>query len=180
MRNPFVLASPLCLFLLHATSALAQENESGAPGSEPSRWETGHSIMVGGETVQYDAVVPSTTLTGEDGEPAAELFYTAYFRRNGGPSAERPLVFAYNEDARSLAQFVRRFLSEYERWNSPRYLLGESYGTTRSAVLAGHLQRADFAAGHMTYVEQSLLAQWKETLDDFILRTTGRPAPATQ
>lgn len=48
-----------------------------------------------------------------------------------------------DEDAASLAQFIRRFLSEYERWNSPRYLLGESYGTTRSAVLAGHLQRAN-------------------------------------
>jgi len=48
-----------------------------------------------------------------------------------------------DEDARSLTQFIRRFLSKYERWNSPRFLLGESYGTTRSAVLAGHLQRAN-------------------------------------
>lgn len=46
-----------------------------------------------------------------------------------------------DEDARSLAEFVRRFLSRYGRWNAPRYLLGESYGTTRSAVLAGQLQR---------------------------------------
>lgn len=48
-----------------------------------------------------------------------------------------------DEDAASLTQFIRRFLSEYQRWNAPRYLLGESYGTTRSAVLAGHLQRAN-------------------------------------
>ncbi|MCK5944481.1 MAG: hypothetical protein KAI24_21010 [Planctomycetes bacterium] len=48
-----------------------------------------------------------------------------------------------DEDARSLAQFVRRFLSRYHRWNAPRYLLGESYGTTRSAVLAVHLQRSN-------------------------------------
>ena len=48
-----------------------------------------------------------------------------------------------DEDARSLTQFIRRFLSQYGRWNSPRYLLGESYGTTRSAVLARHLQRAN-------------------------------------
>ena len=46
-----------------------------------------------------------------------------------------------DEDARSLAEFVRRFLSRHGRWNSPRYLLGESYGTTRSAVLADRLQR---------------------------------------
>ena len=74
MRNPFVLALPLCLFLLPAVSAAAQENQPGAPGAESSRWETGHSIVVGGETVQYDAVVASTTLTSDDGEPAAELF----------------------------------------------------------------------------------------------------------
>ena len=48
-----------------------------------------------------------------------------------------------DEDAASLAQFIRRFLSEHRRWNAPRYLLGESYGTTRSAVLARHLQRAN-------------------------------------
>ena len=47
------------------------------------------------------------------------------------------------EDARSLAQFVRRFLSRHGRWNSPRFLLGESYGTTRSAVLARALQRSN-------------------------------------
>lgn len=48
-----------------------------------------------------------------------------------------------DEDASSLSQFIRRWLSKYQRWNDPRYLLGESYGTTRSAVLAGHLQRAN-------------------------------------
>jgi carboxypeptidase C (cathepsin A) len=48
-----------------------------------------------------------------------------------------------DQDAASLTQFIRRFLSQANRWNSPRYLLGESYGTTRSAVLAGHLQRAN-------------------------------------
>ena len=200
---------------LFALAAAAQEESGDA--FYPSRWESSHSIEVDGETVEYDAVVASTTLTNEEGEDAGELFYTAYFRTNGAPSRERPLIFAYNggpgsasfwlhmgimgprrvvtpevgpqgappyplednaytlldmadivmvdpigtgfshpvgdtegshywgidEDARSLAQFVRRFLSEYDRWNSPRYLLGESYGTTRSAVLARHLQRAN-------------------------------------
>ncbi len=45
-----------------------------------------------------------------------------------------------DEDARSLAQFITRYLSQNDRWNSPRYLLGESYGTTRSAALAKVLQ----------------------------------------
>jgi carboxypeptidase C (cathepsin A) len=43
------------------------------------------------------------------------------------------------------------------------------------ADLRDNIQRADFAAGHMMYVEQSLLPQWKETLDAFIERTS-RPA----
>ena len=48
-----------------------------------------------------------------------------------------------DQDARSLAQFVSRYLSQNERWNSPRYLLGESYGTTRSAALVNYLQGRD-------------------------------------
>ncbi len=40
------------------------------------------------------------------------------------------------EDADSLAWFVRRWLTENKRWNSPKYLAGESYGTTRAAMLA--------------------------------------------
>ena len=46
-----------------------------------------------------------------------------------------------DQDARSLAQFISRYLSESGRWNSPRYLLGESYGTTRSAALGYLLQQ---------------------------------------
>ncbi len=39
--------------------------------------------------------------------------------------------------------------------------------------LRDNIQRADFAAGHMMYVEQTLLPQWKRTLDAFIERTSG-------
>ena len=45
-----------------------------------------------------------------------------------------------DEDANSLAEFVSRYLSETGRWNSPRYIMGESYGTTRSAALSAVLQ----------------------------------------
>ncbi|HKO16939.1 MAG TPA: hypothetical protein VJU87_11920 [Gemmatimonadaceae bacterium] len=48
-----------------------------------------------------------------------------------------------DEDVRSLAQFISRYLSESGRWNSPRYLAGESYGTTRSAALVNYLQSRD-------------------------------------
>ncbi len=43
-------------------------------------------------------------------------------------------------DASAFARFIARFITKYGRWNSPKYLFGESYGTTRSAVLAAILE----------------------------------------
>lgn len=44
------------------------------------------------------------------------------------------------EDARSLAEFIRLWVTRNKRWNSPKYLAGESYGTTRAAALTKELQ----------------------------------------
>jgi len=44
------------------------------------------------------------------------------------------------EDARSVAAFIRIWLTENRRWNSPKYLLGESYGTTRIGALMGEME----------------------------------------
>jgi len=46
----------------------------------------------------------------------------------------------FEKDIETVGDFVRRYLTRYERWASPKFLAGESYGTTRSAGLAGHLQ----------------------------------------
>ena len=45
-----------------------------------------------------------------------------------------------DEDADAFARFIARFVTKYNRWNSPKFLFGESYGTTRSAVLANLLE----------------------------------------
>ncbi len=45
-----------------------------------------------------------------------------------------------DEDANAFARFIARFITKYNRWNSPKYIFGESYGTTRSAVLANILE----------------------------------------
>ena len=37
-------------------------------------------------------------------------------------------------DARSIDRFIQRYLTKYSRWNSPKFLYGESYGTARSAA----------------------------------------------
>ena len=55
------------------------------------------------------------------------------------PAGTGKLFYGVKQDANSFEQFIRQYLSKYERWNSPKFLLGESYGTTRSAVLASDL-----------------------------------------
>ncbi len=52
-------------------------------------------------------------------------------------------IYGVDGDAHAFARFITQFLSKYGRWNSPKYLFGESYGTTRSAVLANILQNED-------------------------------------
>ena len=47
-----------------------------------------------------------------------------------------------DQDAQAFAKFVERYISVNHRWNSPKFIFGESYGTTRSAVLADVLENA--------------------------------------
>ena len=51
--------------------------------------------------------------------------------------------FGIDQDAQAFAQFISSFITKFDRWNSPKYLFGESYGTTRSAVLANILERQE-------------------------------------
>ncbi|MBX9694139.1 MAG: hypothetical protein K2Z81_17280, partial [Cyanobacteria bacterium] len=46
----------------------------------------------------------------------------------------------YKEDIESVAEFIRLYTTKYQRWSSPKLLIGESYGTTRAAGLAEFLQ----------------------------------------
>ncbi len=45
-------------------------------------------------------------------------------------------------DVNSVGEFIRLYTSRNGRWDSPKFLAGESYGTTRAAALSGHLQDA--------------------------------------
>ena len=62
----------------------------------------------------------------------------AGFSRIAGKDKERAF-WGVDNDAHAFARFIQQFLNKYGRWNSPKYLFGESYGTTRSAVLANEL-----------------------------------------
>ncbi len=61
------------------------------------------------------------------------------FSRIAGTDRDKAF-YGVDQDAQAFADFILQFLSKYGRWNSPKYLFGESYGTTRAAVLVGLLE----------------------------------------
>lgn len=64
------------------------------------------------------------------------------FSRMMGKEREKAF-WGTDQDAHAFERFIRRFLTKHDRWNSPKYLFGESYGTPRSAVLSALLQDVD-------------------------------------
>ena len=64
------------------------------------------------------------------------------FSRIMGKDKEKAF-WGTDPDAHAFDRFIRRFLTKFDRWNSPKYLFGESYGTPRSAVLSADLQHVD-------------------------------------
>ena len=61
------------------------------------------------------------------------------FSRIEGKDKEKSF-YGVDQDAHAFAEFITQFLSKYHRWNSPKYLFGESYGTPRAAVLVNMLE----------------------------------------
>ncbi len=56
------------------------------------------------------------------------------------PEAKREQFFGVNQDIRYLSEWIQAFVTRANRWPSPKYLIGESYGTTRVSGLALALQ----------------------------------------
>src|ERR1700719_2005073 len=61
------------------------------------------------------------------------------FSRISGKDREKAF-YGVDQDAQAFADFITQFLGKYGRWNSPKYMFGESYGTTRAAVLSNVLE----------------------------------------
>jgi carboxypeptidase C (cathepsin A) len=64
------------------------------------------------------------------------------FSRIAGKDKEKGF-YGVDADAHAFEEFIKAFLSRYGRWNSPKYLFGESYGTPRSAVVVNALETGD-------------------------------------
>ena len=70
-----------------------------------------------------------------------DAMMTGYSRP--APGAKVSDFTGATNDIRMFGQFIRNYLDKYNRWASPKYLYGESYGTFRSAGLAAELQGAE-------------------------------------
>jgi carboxypeptidase C (cathepsin A) len=64
------------------------------------------------------------------------------FSRIAGKDKEKAF-YGVDQDIHAFTDFITQFLTKYDRWKSPKYIFGESYGTMRAAGLSLALQRAD-------------------------------------
>jgi carboxypeptidase C (cathepsin A) len=81
-----------------------------------------------------------------------------------GETAEESKKFwGVKGDIEAFSEFIRLYISRYERWSSPLFLFGESYGTTRSAGIAGHLAEEGITFNGITLLSTVLNFQ---TLED--------------
>ena len=71
---------------------------------------------------------------------------TAYSRilEVDGKKADRKKFFGINEDIEYLAEWLNTFVNRKKRWESPKYLIGESYGGTRVMGLSAELQESQW------------------------------------
>ena len=85
------------------------------------------------------------------------------FSRIRGKDADKSF-YGVDQDIHAFAVFIRGFLSKYGRWNSPKYLFGESYGTMRAAGLPLALQQEDIDLNGVVLL--SCILDWDLMPDD--------------
>lgn len=96
-------------------------DDFGNPGPPPYRVEDNpYSLLDRSDFVFIDPV--STGYSRPSGDTPAQDFY------------------GLEEDATAVAEFIRRYITRFDRWASPKFIAGESYGTTRCAAIAPILQ----------------------------------------
>lgn len=119
---------------------------NGGPGSS-SVWL--HLGVLGPRRVLMDEIgtplPPPHQLVDNDYSPldVTDLVFidpvsTGFSRAVVGEKAQQ--FHGFRKDIESVGDFIRLFVTRYRRWSSPKYLIGESYGTTRAAGLSAYLQ----------------------------------------
>jgi carboxypeptidase C (cathepsin A) len=95
-------------------------NDSHTPAAPYAADNNTYSLLDASDLVFIDA--PGTGFSRIEGKNKEKAFY------------------GVDQDAYAFTSFISQFLSQYGRWNSPKYLFGESYGTPRSAVVINELE----------------------------------------
>lgn len=139
---------------------------NGGPGSASMWLHMGFFgpkiVKVDSDAKNDDGAAPYTLKTNEHGLlDITDLVFidpvgTGYSRLVG--KGEGKDFYGLKEDVDSFAQFIRTWVTENERWFSPKYLAGESYGTTRAAALGNALEESgqNMALNGMVLISQAL------------------------
>ena len=120
---------------------------NGGPGSAslwlhlgsvgPWRLANGAPVNLGAPP--YGIVANDETLLDRSDLVFIDAVGTGYSRAL--PADKATEFFGVDADADSFTRFVIRYLDVMNRWNSPRFLFGESYGATRAAIMLDRLRR---------------------------------------
>jgi len=121
---------------------------NGGPGSS-SVWM--HMGLLGPKRVKlqdngfavpppYESIENESSLLDETDLVFIDPVGTGYSRSEKPEDGKK--FWGVKEDTESVAEFIRLYVTRNVRWPSPKFLIGESYGTTRAAALSGELQRA--------------------------------------
>ncbi len=139
---------------------------NGGPGSASMWLHMGFFgpkvVKVDSEAKQDDGAAPYNLVKNEHGLlDLTDLVFidpvgTGYSRLVGKGKGKD--FYGLKEDVDSFAQFIRKWVTENERWFSPKYLAGESYGTTRAAYLGKALEGSgqNMALNGMILISQAL------------------------
>ena len=99
---------------------IVTSNDSHTPPAPYRTVDNAYSLLDASDLVFIDA--PGTGFSRIEGKGKEHAFW------------------GVDQDGYAFASFITQLLSKYDRWNSPKYLFGESYGTPRSAVLINDLE----------------------------------------
>ena len=102
----------------------------------------------------YDIVDNENSLLASSDLVFIDAVGTGFSRLVGKGTAKD--FYGVDQDGRAFEQFIRRYITANDRWNSPKFLAGESYGTTRSAVLVKMLQDDGIAVSGVTLMSNVL------------------------
>ena len=139
---------------------------NGGPGSASMWLHMGFFgpkiVKVDSDAINDDGAAPYNLVNNENGLlDLTDLVFidpvgTGYSRLVG--KGEGKDFYGLKEDVDSFAQFIRKWVTENERWFSPKYLAGESYGTTRAAALGKALEGSgqNMALNGMILISQAL------------------------